>query len=220
MKTNITAKIQNMSKSETLNIVSQDTLERIKKEDKKPEIKVYSIAHEGEAQSTELTSFGGKVKKAMEYVKDMVIKVHDKLKIGTPIFHRHADTNETDGREKIGELIGKTVRYVGDKLSTLAAVYIYPEYKKLPLDVASFEAEVEYIKKDNNVNQAINVEDISGIALSNSEIDKPAFENATLLAVVQAFMPNEQTEEEQVITRLREIREKYKTLPARGRGNR
>lgn len=215
MKTNIIARVQNMSKSETLNIISQDTIERIKKTDKKPEIKVYSIAHEGEAQSTELT-FGGKVKKAMEYVKDMVIKVHDKLKIGTPIFHRHADTNETDGREKIGELIGKTVRYVGDKLSTLAAVYIYPEYKKLPLDVASFEAEVEYIKKDNNVNQAINVEDISGIALSNSEIDKPAFENATLLAVVQAFMPDEETEEQQIINRLREIR-KNNTLPERFR---
>lgn len=205
MKTNIIARVQNMSKSETLNIVSQDTLERIKKTDKKPEIKVYSIAHEGQAQSTELT-FGGKIKKAMEYVKDMVVKIGDRLKIGTPIFNRHAETNTTENRTQIGELIGKTVRYVGDKLSTLAAVYIYPEYKKLPLDVASFEADVEYTQKQDGTNQAIDIDNISGIALSNSEIDKPAFENATLLAVVQAFMPDDETEEQRIINRLREIR--------------
>ncbi len=206
MRKYIKAEIQNMSKSEALSMIPQDTLERIKRTDKRPEIKVFAIAHEGTAHASEL-SFGMKLKKAFNYVKDMIIRIHEKLQIGTPIFNRHKDTNEHIGREQIGELVGKAVRYVGEKLATLAAIYIYPEHRKLPLDVASFEANIEYIPKSKDKAEVIDIDDITGIALSNSAIDRPAFEGATLLGVVQAFIQPE-SEDDVLLAKIKAIRQK------------
>ena len=105
--------------------------------------------------------------------------------------------------------MGKVTKYVGDKLSTLAAIYIYPEHRKLPLDIASFEANVTYVPKTLDKAEAVDVEDISGIALSNSAIDSPAFAGATLMGVVQCFMQRE-TKEEKLIARIKGIRQKLK----------
>jgi len=208
MRQYIKGEVQNMARSEVLSMIPQDTLERIKHTDKRPEIKVFAIAHEGEAQGTEL-SFGMKMKKAFGYVKDMIVRINEKLQMGTPIFNRHADTNEHAGREQIGELVGKTIKYVGNRLSALAAIYIYPQYRKLPLDIASFEANVEYIPKSKEAAEVIDVEEITGIALSNSAIDTPAFKNATLLGVVQAFIKPEKGDE--LLDRIKGIRKQIKS---------
>ena len=208
MRKLINANIQNMSRSESLSMVPADTLERIKRTDKRPEIKIFAIAEEGTAHGTVL-NFGMKMKKAISYVKDMIVKIGEKLNLGTAVFNRHGDSNEHTGREQIGEVVGKVTKYIGDKLSTLAAIYIYPEHRKLPLDIASFEANVTYVPKSVDKAEAVDVEDISGIALSHSSIDEPAFKNATLLGVVQCFMQPE-TKEEKILARLKSIRQSIK----------
>jgi len=214
MRYSIKAEMQNMARGEALSMIPADTLERIRRTDKRPEVRVFSIANEGVAKGNEV-KFGMKVQKAIQYVKDMIVKIGERLNLGTPVFHRHGQTNETSGREQIGEVVGKTVKYIGDKLSTLAAIYIYPEHRKLPLDVASFEANVEYIPKADNKGEAVDVDDISAIALSNSAIDKPAFETATLMGIVQCFMQPE-TKEDKIMARIKAVRESIKS-PARGR---
>jgi len=166
----IKAEIQNMARSEALSMIPNDTLERIKRTDKRPEVKIFKIAEEGTAKGTVL-NFGMKMQKAINYVKDMIVKIGEKLNLGTAVFHRHGESNEHTGREQIGEVVGKVTKYVGDKLSTLAAIYIYPEHRKLPLDIASFEANVTYVPKTLDKAEAVDVDDISGIALSNSAID-------------------------------------------------
>lgn len=209
MRRIILAKIQNMSQNEALSMVSNDTIERIKRTDRRPEIKVFSIAAEGVAEGTEL-NFGMKVKRALRYMKDMIVRIGERLQLGTPVFNRHADTNENTGREQIGEVVGKAVKYVGEKLMTLAAIYVYPQHKDKPLDIASFEANVEYIPKTFDKADVIDVPEISGIALSHSSIDTPAFKDATLLAAVQCFLPPE-TKEEKILARIKAARSSLKT---------
>lgn len=182
LKQFIQASIQNMSRQTILDMISPDTLERIKKTDKEPEIRAYGVGHEGKAHGT-LVGFG---KKIMEYVKEAIGKLFDRLKIGTPIFNRHVETNEYSGREQIGELIGKTLKTIGEKLHAIAAVYIYPQYRDLPLDVASIEANIEYIGKGKEA-KIEDIDEITGIALSSSAIEQPGFPGATLLGAIQAF---------------------------------
>lgn len=182
----IRAELQNLARKEILEMVPADTIARIKQSDPNPEFKVYCVGHEGVANAQEL-SFGRKLAKAYHYVKSMVLRLGEKLQFGTPIFYNHIGANTSDGREQIGELVGKAVKMVGDKLSALAAIYIYPQYRSAPLDIASIEGDVEYYAKGQSSGDVIDVLKISGIALGNSKEASPAFPGATLLGVLQAF---------------------------------
>ena len=69
----------------------------------------------------------------------------------------------------------------------MAIAYIKPEYRNLPLDVASIEANVMLNDdRDRGVYDA-DVEDITGVALGNSAVNRPGFPGATLLSQLQAF---------------------------------
>ncbi len=182
----ILASVQAMAKKEILEMIPKDTISRIKETDAKPEFKVYCVGHEGTAQAQEL-NFGGKVVKAYNYVKDMILKLGEKLQYGTVAFMNHGVTNDHSGRKPIGELVGKSVKMIGDKLSTLAAIYIYPDSRELELDIASIEANVVYIPGKGSVNDVVDIADITGIALGQSGVDRPAFPGATLLGVLQNF---------------------------------
>jgi len=186
MKKYITATVQNLADSEVLGMIPPDTLARIKQTDQAPVFKVYCVGHEGTADAQEL-SFGAKLRKAFQYVKDMIVKLNEKLTFGTAIFSRHVDTNEHAGRERIGELVGKGLRYIKDKLSAVAVCYIYPQYRQMPLDVASIEANVVYVPKEKDRAEVIDIDNVTGIALSSGAVDQPAFKGATLLGIVQAF---------------------------------
>ena len=187
----IRAELQNLARREILEMVPADTITRIKETDSKPEFKVFCIGHEGVANAQEL-SFGSKIVKAYHYVKNMIFKLGEKLQYGTPIFNNHGDTNDHTGREKIGELVGKSVRMMGDKLSALAVTYIYPQFSKLFLDVASIEGEVEYVPKGVASGDVIDINKITGIALGSSKMNTPAFPGATLLGTLQAFSKESQ----------------------------
>jgi hypothetical protein len=186
-KVYIRAELQNMAKREILEIIPQDTLNRIKQTDPKPEFRVFSIGHEGVAQGAEVT-LAGRVVKAFRYVKEMVSRIGDRLTYGTPIFHGHVQNNSTEGREQVGELVGKAIKIIGDKVNALAAVYIYPQFRKAGFDVASFEGNVGYIPGESGKeNDVIDIEKITGIALGRSGVDQPAFPGATCLGILQNF---------------------------------
>jgi hypothetical protein len=201
----IRAELQSLAKREILEMVPVDTIARIKETDPKPEFKVFCVGHDGVANAQEL-SFGRKVVKAYHYVKNMIFRLGERLQYGTPIFNNHGDTNDHAGREKIGELVGKSVKMVGDKLSALAVTYIYPQFKNLSLDVASIEGEVEYYAKGNDSGDVIDINKITGIALGSSKVNTPAFPGATLLGTLQAFSKDAQfdrkTEEKMTVAEI------------------
>ncbi|MDD4984348.1 MAG: hypothetical protein PHQ43_00965 [Dehalococcoidales bacterium] len=183
MKQYLTAEIQAFSQDEIMGIVDPTALNRIKARDEHPEIRVYSIGHEGKS-NLHLPGIGNKT---ITWVQAAVRWIADKLQLNTVVFDRHdPTTNSHEGRIPIGEVVGKAVKEVGNRLNTLAAIYVYPQHKSRPLDVASIEAEMEF---DHDGVQAwpTSVNSVTGIALSNSGIDSPGFPGATLLGAVQAF---------------------------------
>ena len=190
-KISIKAELQNLAKKEILEMVPIDTITRIKKTDSSPLFKVFVVGHTGIANAQEL-SFGSKVVKAYHYVKNMIFKLGEKLQFGTPAFKGHGDSNDHTGREQIGEIVGKSVKMIGDKLSALAVTYIYPQFRKLDLDVASIESEVEYIPKGVSSGDVIDIHNITGVALGSSKVNTPAFPGATLLGTLQAFSKDAQ----------------------------
>jgi hypothetical protein len=205
MKFYIRAKIQQMAQAEMLEFIPKDTIERIKKSDASPEFRIYCVGHEGDAHAQEL-SFGTKIGKAFHYVKDMVMKIAEKIQFGTPIFHQHSGANTSDGREQVGEVVGKIVKTIGDRVSALAAIYLYPQYRKMQLDVASIEANIAYDPKSATRGEVIDVEQVTGIALANSATEKPAFQGATLLGVIQALRGAETMTKEEIKEAIREAK--------------
>ena len=165
-------------------VVDAETLRNLKARDEHPSIRLYSIGHEGEA-NLHLPGLGAGI---LTWVQGAVRAIADKLKIGTAVFDRHnPDTNSHEGRTQIGEVVGKTVKQIGERLNTLAAIYIYPQFESRPLDIASFEAEIEF-SHDEYKAWPTNIRNVSGIALANSGTEIPGFPGASLLSAVQAHV--------------------------------
>lgn len=183
MKTVLHAQLQHMAEADVLAMVAPDTLDRIRRTDPHPVIRAYVVAHEGLASG----SADGIGAVAIRYFQDAILAIARKLKAGTKIFHGHAATNDHEGRESIGEVVGREVSRENGVLRTVAAVYVRPEFQSQPLDVASIEAEVEFTHGTGGEFTAVDVRGLTGIALGNSRDEKPGFPGATLLAAIQAF---------------------------------
>jgi len=179
-----------MADAEILSMVGQDTLDKLKERDPHPMIRVYGIGHEGEAVGN-VVGIGQKV---VQYIKAAISKLHDKLIMGTAIFNRHAADEGHDDRVQIGEVVGKGIKTIDGRDNAMAAVYIKPEFRDDSLDVASIEANVAYSVTGHGSAEVRDVTQVTGIALSNHEVDVPGFPGATLLGVIHAFARNDSKE--------------------------
>jgi len=177
----ILARLQEMAGSDILSLIPASEYERIKADDKKPVFKAFVVGQEG--FSTGRVEGEGNIVK--RWLASAIQKLHDKLRFGIKVFHNHAETNRHEGRTAIGEIVGKALKMIDDRLSAVAVAYIKPEYRRLPLDVASIEADVR-LRDDDGVYDA-DVGEITGVALGSSAISKPGFAGATLLAQIQEF---------------------------------
>jgi len=166
-----------------MDMVGADKIAQIKLADKSPMLKAFVVGHEGEAQGT-LIGVGNVVKK---WFGDAIEKLSNKINIGLKLFHGHAATNDTEGRVSVGEVVGKNLLNIKDRLSSVVACWIYPAYRHLPLDVASIEADIDLVGDSQDRLYVADVNEISGIALGNSETETPGFPGATLLGQLQAF---------------------------------
>jgi hypothetical protein len=178
--------IQEMASDEILDHVSASAYKRIKATDAKPMFRAYCIGHEGESTG-KVVGMGRVVK---HWARSAIEGINSKLAIGTKFFHLHGqETNDHDGRKPIAEVAGKALSDIAGKLSSIAIAYIYPAYHDIPLDVASIEADINMPETVNPNARAVDVdvEEITGIALGNSQIVKPGFAGATLLASMQEF---------------------------------
>lgn len=174
--------LQEMGASEILQNISRAVQDRIKKSDPNPLYRAYVVAHEGYSEGQLVGEQGGFVK---QWVQSAIRKIWDKLKAGLKIFHNHGETNEHKGRTPIGELVGSFLKTIKGRLNAIALVYIKPEYRSLPLDIASVEANITV--PDDAKMEAMNVDNITGIALGNSNINTPGFPGAELIGELQAF---------------------------------
>lgn len=168
-------------------LVSDEMIEEIKAAgDPNPTIKVYSIGHEGTATPMKVTP-QGKKRVFIRYLKEAVKKIAGALPTYAPVFHRHAASNSTTGREVVGRVVGKTVKKIKGVLHTLAAIHVFAPHRDKNLDVASIEADCTYGKGEDGAVQMREVHSVSGIALGDSETDTPAFPLATLRGAFQCM---------------------------------
>jgi len=181
----IAGELQEMASDEVLDHVSASAYKRIRKDDAAPEFRAYCIGHEGESEG-KVVGIGKVIKK---WARSAIQNITERLAVGTKVFHLHEMTNDHEGRKPIGEVVGKAISDVAGKLSSIAIMYIFPEYRNIPLDVASIEADITLPENVSPNARAVDVdvEDITGIALGNSETCKPGFAGATLLASLQEF---------------------------------
>jgi hypothetical protein len=177
------ARYQAMAANEILRMIPASEYSRIKAEDSTPLFRAYVVGHEGDAAG-KIVGSGTLVAR---WFRSAIENLYHKIQHGLKIFHEHAVTNDLEGRTPIGEIVGKSLRWIKDKLSVVAVAYIKPEFRGLPLDVASIEANINFREDRLRKIYTADVKDVTAIALGNSEFDRPAFANATLLAQVQAF---------------------------------
>lgn len=174
-----------MAESEIMAMIPTSEYMRIKLMDPKPLFRAYVIGHEGESRGSVAVggrSLGNVVKK---WYQSAIRKLHDKIQLGLDLFHGHGDSDSYDGRNSIGQVVGKALKDIQDRLSVVVAAWIKPEFRNLPLDVASIEAMI--FLKDSNGSYEADVESVSGIALGSSQTETPGFAGATLLGQIQAF---------------------------------
>ena len=179
----IKATILEMASSEILSHIPANIYEDIKREDPKPIFRAYVVGHEGTSEG-KVVGMGNVVKR---WFASAVNKIVDRLQYGLKIFHEHAETNIHEGRKVIGHIVGKASKIIDDNLSAIAIAYIKPEFRKLPLDVASIEADIVLSNDQDKGIYDANVENITGVALGNSSVNRPGFPGATLLSQIQAF---------------------------------
>lgn len=181
------AQLQQMAASEIMNIIPTEIYQEIKEKDPTPIFRAYVVGHEGEATGKKVGA--GMIIK--NWFSSAINKLVEKLQFGTKVFHGHGPTNEQEGRMPIGEIVGKIAKTIKEKLNAIAITYIYPEYRSLPLDVASIEADINIDPTRDSV-EAVDVAGVTGIALGNSAVEKPGFADATLLSQMQAFADQSQ----------------------------
>ena len=177
------ATIMEMASSEILSHIPANIYEEIKAKDQHPVFRAYVIGHEGISEG-KVVGKGDVVKR---WFASAINKIVEKLQYGTKIFHTHGKTNVHTGRGVIGHIVGKAKQIIDDNLSAIAIAYIKPEYRDLKLNVASIEADVILSDDQNRGIYDANVEDITGIALGDSSVNRPGFSGATLLSQIQAF---------------------------------
>jgi hypothetical protein len=172
-----------MASSEIAGMIPEEIIREIKKTDPNPLFRAYVVAHEGEARGN-LVGYGNIVKK---WYRAIVDKLHEKIEAGLQLFHGHGATNDQTGRIPIGRVVGKTRKIINGLWSSIVACYIEPASRRLNLDVASIEASMDLDVDSKGNLIATDIQDVSAIALGNSEIETPGFAGATLLGQLQAF---------------------------------
>ena len=182
------ATILEMASSEILQHIPANIYEEVKAKDKHPVFRAYVIGHEGISEG-KVVGHGNMVKR---WYRSAISKIVERLQYGTKVFHAHAETNEHAGRTSIGHIVGKAKEVINDNLSAIAIMYIKPAFADLPLNVASMEADVRLNNDQNSGVFDADVEDITGVALGSSAVDRPGFKDATFLSQIQELAKQSQ----------------------------
>lgn len=113
----------------------------------------------------------------------MIRQLAEKIQAGIKFFIGHKETNSQKNRESVGEILSSFVKEIGGRLVNVIIGHFPNKEKVENMDVCSMEADI-YTDEENIVGD---INDISGIALGNSNKENPAFPGALKLNTVQCF---------------------------------
>lgn len=121
----------------------------------------------------------------LTWPRAVIRRIQATLQKGLKVFKGHNEDNSTRDRPPVGEIVASYLKEIGDKLRVIGiAAMDAVDAKKF--DICSIEAD---IYESNGV--VGDIDGITGLAVSNSEIDQPAFSNAKRMAVIQCFKSQE-----------------------------
>ena len=176
MRILIQASELNLSPEEVIKMLPKEKVESLKG---KGVLQAYLLAHEGTSRPKVL----GEGSQVLRWPRATIRTLTDRIKAGTKFFVSHKDgSNDHDGRQPVGEVLATFLKEIGGKLSNIIIGHFENEKEIEDLDVCSMEAD---IRTDTDIVSDIN--EVSGIALGNSDRDHPAFPGAMRLAMVQCF---------------------------------
>lgn len=175
--------LQAMPDADVLDLIPTNKFLEMKRRDPHPLFKAYVVGQEGFFSPKVV----GKGQQLMEWVDSTIRRIVDKLKLGTKVFIDHNEDSSHAGRQSVGEVVGTGLDWIDEKTSALAVVYIKPDFRDMNLDVASLELQAEIQDQGQDIPNVL-IDDITGIALGDSRIHKPAFPGATLQGELQAFV--------------------------------
>lgn len=177
-------KIQALTNDEILALIPADTLSAIRAKDPHPFFQAYSICHEGTSTPTIL----GDTARPIHWTRRAVQSIKNVIKNGVKFFLGHNADNSTDNRRELGEVVASFEKEIDGVLHHVAISYHKPEVREevKKYDICSQEAEWNFFDVAGNM-VADTLESMTGIALSSSDIDQPAFSGAKRLGMVQAF---------------------------------
>jgi len=172
-----------LSSSEIMALIDNDTITKIKATDPHPFFQAYSICHEGTSRPSILGDTARPIhwtRAAVQSIKNIILK-------GIKFFKGHNADNSTENRESLGEIVASTEREINGKLHHIAVGYFPNKEKVSDSDICSQEANWNLFEQAGHW-FAGTIDKLTGIALSNSKVDKPAFADAKRLGMVQAFV--------------------------------
>ena len=176
MRIFIQASELSLSPEELKKMIPKEKLESL---EGKGILQAYLLAHEGTSHPKVL----GEGQQELKWPRATIRQLVQKIKEGTKFFIHHNEDNSHDDRKSVGEVITSALRDIKGKLSNIVVGYFPDKGIVSEMDTCSMEADVD-TSMENIVGD---INEITGIALGNSDIDNPAFPGAIRLSTVQCF---------------------------------
>jgi len=130
----------------------------------------------------------GEGNQKLTWPRKVIQAVKDSVTSGVKLFNRHNEDNSHTDRSPVGTVVTSFTKEIGGKLRTIAIAAMM-KADSLIYDICSIEAN---IFEENGI--VGGVEKVTGIAVSNSKIDNPAFKNAKRMQIVQCFDSQDEPE--------------------------
>jgi len=148
----------------------------------------------------------------MYWPKSVIHRLAEKIKEGIKFFINHGKDNSHDNRESVGEVLSSFTKEINGRLSNIIIGYFPDKNIVKEMDVCSMEADIEL----HDETLVEDVDNISAIALGNSNSSSPAFPGALRLNAIQCFEePKPNSGEEDKTMTFNEVKDAVKNMNIR-----
>jgi cation transport regulator ChaB len=178
--------IQALSQDDIIKKIPSDILARIKSENPHPFFQMYSVAHEGVSSPVFVNEDGSKTPEKITWTRKAIQSISKVIKTGIKFFQGHNKTNEDITQKEVGKVIHAFQEEMDGKLHQIVIGYFPNKKEAINNDVCSQEASWTIIEQAGKL-FAETCKKITGIAIENSKVAKPAFKDAKRIGFVQAF---------------------------------
>jgi len=183
--------IQALSGVDIMAMLPPAVLADLKQRDPHPFLQAYSICHEGVSTPTLLGDTARPIhwtRKALQSMRAFALK-------GIRFFLGHNADNSTEGRPSLGEIVWDGQKEIDGILHHVVIGHFPDRSKVQALDICSQEGEWTFFEAAGQW-FADKLHAITGIALANSQTDRPAFAGARRLAMVQAMADGDEEDDD------------------------